>query len=76
MLEWDNHESYDDREVTLLGVYLTAEERDRAIGRYNAYPKQWPFNGWTPGQLDTPGGRAHLVLSEIQANADLIERHK
>lgn len=67
LLEWDNGEEYNDHEVSLLGVYTSADLRKAAIERYSKLlGKQYPFSGYRDGRF---------VESEISTDTDLVKKH-
>lgn len=44
VLEWDNGYDFRDRELTLLGIYLSVEERELAKVRYLNRLERYPLN--------------------------------
>ena len=64
---WDNGLDYEAWEQTLLGVYTSAEARNRARESYaRLIGRQWPFNDY----MD-----AGFKACEVEADAPLVEVH-
>jgi len=68
MLEWYNGLEFDDADVTLIGVYTSAEAREAAKARYEATTMEYaPFCLHRKHRQE---GR--WIGSEIEADADLV----